>query len=91
MLEKQSRGIHPIVISEVIYDLVAHTLAIKFKNTFMEHFIPRQFGVTICGRCKIMVHGVRMMLNLHPNWVVLHVDVFNAFYLVSRSTTFQEL
>jgi hypothetical protein len=37
-----------------------------------------------------MVHGIRAMLDLHPNWVVLNVDVYNAFNLVSWSTNFQE-
>jgi len=37
----------------------------------MEHFCPHQFGVMTRGGCEIMVHGIRMMLDLHPNWVVL--------------------
>ncbi len=39
-LEKQFGCIHPIVIGEVTYRLIAHTLAIQFKDTFMEHFSP---------------------------------------------------
>jgi hypothetical protein len=31
------------------------------------------------------------MLDLHPYWVVLQVDVHNAFNLMSWSTIFQEL
>ncbi len=46
------------------YCLVAHTLAIQFKDTFVEHFNPHQFGVTTHGKCEIMVHGVRMLLDL---------------------------
>jgi hypothetical protein len=34
--------------------------------------------------CEIMVHGVKIMLDLHPEWVVvLQVDVQNIFNLVS--------
>jgi hypothetical protein len=39
-LEKQFRGIHPIAISEVTYCLIAHTLAIQFKDTLTKHFSP---------------------------------------------------
>jgi len=39
-LEKQVRGIQPITIGEVIYWLVARTLVIQFKDTFVEHFSP---------------------------------------------------
>jgi len=37
-----------------------------------------------------MVHGVQTMLNLHINWVVLQVDVYNIFNLVSWSAILQE-
>jgi len=66
-------------------------LVIQFKDTFVEYFSPHQFGVTMFGGCKTMVHGVKATLNLHPKWVVLHVDVWNTFNLVSRTTIFQEL
>ncbi len=59
----------------MIYWLVACTLVIIFKDTFVEHFSPHDFGVAMLGRCEIMVHGVRAMLDLHLEWVVLHVDV----------------
>jgi hypothetical protein len=58
----------------------------------MEHFTLHQFSVATRGGCETMVHGVRTMLNLQPNWVVLQVDhVHNAFNLVSCLAIFQEL
>jgi hypothetical protein len=55
---------------------------IQFKDTFVEHFNPHQFGVATLGGCEIMVHGVKIMLDLHLKWVVLWVDVRNTFNLV---------
>jgi len=52
-----------------------HTLVIQFKDTFAKHFIPHQFGVAMSSKCKTMVHGVRVVLDLHSKWVVLQVDV----------------
>jgi hypothetical protein len=43
-LKKQVKGIRLIAIGEVIYQLVAYTLAIQFKNTFAEYFSPHEFG-----------------------------------------------
>jgi hypothetical protein len=40
LLEKQIGGIWPIIIGEAIYWLVAHTLVIQFKDTFVEHLSP---------------------------------------------------
>jgi hypothetical protein len=36
-----------------------------------------------------MVHGIQVMLDLHLDWVVLHVDVHNAFNLVSLLAIFK--
>ncbi len=73
----------PITINVVTYHLVAHTLAIHFKNILINHFSPHQFSVVTCDECEIMVHDVQSMLDLHPHWVVLHVDVHNAFNSMS--------
>jgi hypothetical protein len=43
------------------------------------------------GKCKIVVHGVKAMLDLHSEWVVLQVDVQNTFNSVSQIAIFQEL
>jgi hypothetical protein len=57
----------------------------------VKQFNPHQFGVMTHDKCETMVHSVQGMLNLHLDWVVLQVNVHNAFNLVSRSTIFQEL
>ncbi len=79
------------MINEVTYRLVARTLAIQFRDTFVEHFSLHQFSVTTHGECETVVHDVQTMLHSHPNLVVLHVDVRNTFNSMSRSTIFQEL
>jgi hypothetical protein len=71
VLEKQIRGVRPITIGKVIYQLVAHTLTIRFKDTFAKHFSPHQFGVATLSMCEIVVHGLKVMLDLHLKWVVL--------------------
>jgi hypothetical protein len=53
------------VIRKAIYRLLVCTLDIQFKNTFVEHFNPHQFGVVTFGECKIVVHAIRAMLDLH--------------------------
>jgi hypothetical protein len=43
------------------------------------------------GECEMVVHGVCAMLDLHLDWVLLHVHVYNAFNYISHTTIFQEL
>jgi hypothetical protein len=80
-----------MTIGEVIYWLIAHTLAIQFKDTFTKHFNPHQFKVAMLRKCETMVHVVKTMLDLHLEWVVLQVDVQNMFNSISQIAIFQDL
>ncbi len=71
VLEKQAKGVQPISIGKVIYWLIACILAIQFKDTFAKHFSPYKFGMATLGECETMLDGVKAMLDLHPEWVVL--------------------
>jgi len=51
-LENWSGGICFIAIGEVTYRLIAHILAIQFKDILAEHFNSHQFGVVTYGGCE---------------------------------------
>jgi hypothetical protein len=55
---------------------------------FSLHFLPHQFGVVVKGEREDVVHGIQTILDIHPNWVVLHVDIMNAFHSISCATIF---
>jgi hypothetical protein len=55
------------MISEVTYRSVARTPTTKFREIIAEHLNPHQFNVVIRDRCETLVHGIRMVLDLHPN------------------------
>ncbi len=60
----------------------------QFHDVFTLHFLPHQFGVVVKDECEDVVHGVQIILDIHPNWVVLHVDIMNAFRSISCTTIF---
>ncbi|KAL2608814.1 hypothetical protein R1flu_027387 [Riccia fluitans] len=90
-LEKPLGGIRPIAVGEVLYRLVVVTLGFKFWEALVDHFSPLQFGVAMRGGCETIIHGLRTTLDLHPDWVVLQVDIQNAFNTVSREALFCDL
>jgi hypothetical protein len=55
---------------------------------YLVHLLAHQFGVLIRGGFKAMVHGIRVVLNVHPNSVVLQVDVENTFNSISHKAMF---
>jgi hypothetical protein len=38
-----------------------------------------------------MMHNIQIILYVHPQWVVLHIDIVNAFNIISRKVIFQKL
>ncbi|KAL2642349.1 hypothetical protein R1flu_009936 [Riccia fluitans] len=43
------------------------------------------------GGCETIIHGLCATLDLHPDWVVLQVDIQNAFNTISLEALFREL
>jgi hypothetical protein len=58
---------------------------------FFFHLLPHQFGGAVTGGCKVVVHGIQAVLDVHPNWVVLQVNVMNIFNTILHETIFQKL
>jgi hypothetical protein len=80
-LIKPYRSIQSIVVHEVIYWLVNRALCLYFCDVFFIHLSPHQFGVAIKGGCEMVVYDVWVILDIHLNQVVIHVDVANIFII----------
>ncbi|KAL2610010.1 hypothetical protein R1flu_028583 [Riccia fluitans] len=78
-------------MGEVLYRLIARSLGFQFWEALADHFSPLQFGVATRGGCEIIIHGLWATLDLHSDWIVLQVDIKNAFNTVSREALFREL
>jgi hypothetical protein len=71
-------GVHPIVVGET----TSHALCLQFHDGFTTHFSSHQFKIAIKGSCEVVIHNIKCTLDLYPDWVVLELDVANAFNLV---------
>jgi hypothetical protein len=36
--------------------------------------------MAIKSKCEVVVHGIQVSLDVHPNWMVLQVDVANVMH-----------
>jgi hypothetical protein len=63
------------------------SILLDFCNTFF----PHQFGVATKGGCESIIHDIKCIVDLHPDWLVFQLDVANAFNSVLRKVIFQEL
>jgi hypothetical protein len=66
------------MIGEMTYRLVTRTLAIQFKDTFIEHFNLHKFGVTTHGGCETIImkcvvwfpSGLNHSISLPPGFLI---------------------
>ena len=85
--------VRPIAVGEVLRQLTGKCLCQLLKNKAMEFFLPYQFGVACLNGAEKVIHTVRQCLDNHrtdDHFVLLKVDLSNAFNLVSRQSVLNE-
>ncbi|CAI5525445.1 unnamed protein product [Closterium sp. Naga37s-1] len=91
-LQKPHGGVRPIAIGEVLPRLLSRCITLLFKQQMRETFLPHlQFGVAVPAVIEIMSHAVCSAFSLHPDWVVLQLDIANAFNSFNRVSMFEAL
>ncbi len=76
------------MVGEVLYQFVSKGLCVQFNDVFFTHLLVHQFEVVVRHGCEAMVHGFRVTLDIHFNWVVLLVEITNAFNSISWRAIF---
>ena len=96
-LRKKDGGIRPIAVGETFRRLVGKVLLrLPHVQEGIESLRPRQCGVGMPFAAELVGMGVHRLasgvLDAHVNeqWVLLQVDVCNAFNSVDRSTMLQQ-
>ena len=88
---KKDGGIRPIAVGNLERRLVSKCAAFSLSNRAAAFFSPNQLGVGVRGGCEALVHSVREVLDLHPNKMLLQVDLINAFNKADRFTAIDEV
>jgi hypothetical protein len=84
-LLKPDNGIRPIAIAEVLYRLASGMLCCAIAAQLAAALGPKQFGAPgRKGGSEAMVLGIATCLAQHPEWVLLAIDLVNAFNKVLR-------
>lgn len=91
-INKKDGGIRPIAVGDTLRRVVGkallHTPDVKSQLSILQ---PRQCGVGVPYACEMVGMGVQAMVTARPteDWVLLQVDVKNAFNTVSRASMLQ--
>ncbi|KAL5506409.1 hypothetical protein EMCRGX_G008040 [Ephydatia muelleri] len=85
--------IRPITVGETLIRLVGKCLCRITKRRHLIYFSPHQLSVACSYEVEKIVHGLRICIEDHVNeydFVVMKIDLRNAFNLVSRQALLDE-
>ena len=91
LAKPDSGGVRPIAIGDILTRLIGRAIVVQIRDALHSALVPFQFGFAVLWGSEAVVHGIRAALPARPNWVILKVDVANAFNSINRSTFFNEL
>ena len=86
-----NRDVHPIGIGECLRRAIHHSLIADRKDVLAQHFLPQQVAIGVPSGISLLIFGVRALLDLHPDWVVIKIDIRNAYNEIKRSRVLQRL
>eukprot|EP00973_Karenia_brevis_P005855 797497-Karenia_brevis.AAC.1 len=61
------------------------------KPSLAEHFWPQQVAVGVASGISFVIFCLRLLLELHPDWVVLRIDLRNAYNEMKRAAVMRRL
>eukprot|EP00973_Karenia_brevis_P027171 3746854-Karenia_brevis.AAC.1 len=53
------------------------------------HFWPQQVAIGIPSGISMSVFGVRTLLEMHPDWVIVRIDLRNAYNEIKRASVLE--
>ena len=83
--------VRPLGIGECLRRVVDSTLLADLKPACAEHFWPQQVAIGIPSGIGLLIFGFRELLELHPDWVLVRIDLRNAYNEIKRASVLRRL
>jgi hypothetical protein len=90
-MAKDTRGLRLIAIGKVFFQFINYSIVVQLQRSFQKHLSPHKFGVPTHGGCETILFGIKALLDLHLDWILMQVDVENALSNVFRIIIFRKL
>jgi ribonuclease HI len=82
--------LRPIGIGMVWPKIISKTILNYYRPRTKDYFEPHQFGLSQSG-LESITHITKEALKEHPDWVLLRLDLVNAFNSIFRKIIFEEV
>jgi hypothetical protein len=83
------RDVRPVSVGEVFVRLPGRALCLRVRGDLKRIFLPVQFGVGVPCGAELIVRLIQRALRVRPGWVLLVLDLYNAFNEVERCAVFE--
>ena len=83
--------VRPLGLGECLRRAIHTTVVRDHHDTFEKHFWPQQVAVGVSGGLSLLVLGVRLMLEVRPDFIVVKLDLRNAYNEVKRAAVLRAL
>jgi len=83
--------VRPIGIGECLRRAIHKSVIAQMKPSLAEHLWPQQVAIGVAGGLSILIFGVRLVLEVFPGWVVVKIDLRNAYNEICRASVLQRL
>eukprot|EP01036_Dinobryon_divergens_P029340 gene29340-38419_t len=88
--ENGNLKLRPIGIGMVWPKIISKTILNYYRSSAKDYFEPHQFGLSQSG-LESITHITKEALKEHPDWVLLRLDLVNAFNSIFRKIIFEEV
>ena len=83
--------VRPLGLGECLRRAINAALIAELKPACADFLSPQQVAIGNPSGISLVVFGVRALLELHPDWVVVRLDLWNAFNEIKRAIVMQRL
>ena len=79
----------PVVIPNTLAKVADKAILKEFEEAYVEALMPQQVGVGVKFAAELLVMGLRMTLQLHPDYILISIALRNAFNAIWRAAVCQ--
>ena len=83
--------VRPVAVGEADLRAISSAVIRPVSDVFARILGPQQLAVGVPGGLSIIIHGIRITLEHRPDFVVVKIDLKNAFNSMRRSTALRRL
>ena len=83
--------VRPVGIGESLRRAINAALLRDMREECVAHLWPQQVAVGVAGGSNLLINGIRLLLEAHPDWTAVRLDLRNAYNEIARAHVLRAL